>query len=50
MIFSKNNTFFDMYGKFVPITVGFKLDLRQAVKMTEGWNDPVPEFVKIVGV
>jgi hypothetical protein len=46
MIFSKNNSFFDIYGKFVPLTAGFKLDIRQAVQMTTGWNDPVPEELR----
>ena len=46
MIFSKNNALFDMYGKFVPVTAGMKLDIRAAVKMTQGWNDPVPEEIR----
>ena len=46
MIFSKNNSFFDILGKFVPVTAGFKLDLRKAVQMTQGWNDPVPEELR----
>ena len=46
MIFSKNNSLFDILGKFVPVTAGFKLDLRKAVQLTEGWNDPVPEELR----
>ena len=46
MIFSKNNAFFDLLGKFVPITAGFKLDIRAAVQATQGWNDPVPEELR----
>ena len=46
MIFSKNNAFFDLLGKFVPISAGFKLDIRAAVQATQGWNDPVPEELR----
>ena len=46
MIFSKNNSLFDILGKFVPFMTGLKLDIRKAVNMTEGWKDPVPEELR----
>ena len=46
MIFSKNGSVFDILGKFVPITIGLTLDLREAVKQTQSWDDPVPEELR----
>ena len=46
MIFSKNNSLFDILGKFVPVMVDLKMDLRKAVQLTEGWKDPVPEELR----
>ena len=46
MIFSKNGAVFDILGKFVPITVGLTLDLREAVKQTEAWDDAVPDELR----
>ena len=43
MVFSKNHSIFDPLGKLAPIMSILKVDLREAVKMTEGWDDPVPE-------
>ena len=45
MIVSKNSSVFDLPGKLVPILVGFKLDVRDAVRETKGWDDAVsPEL------
>ena len=41
MIVSKNSSIFDLPGKLVPILTGFKLDLREAVVQTSGWDDAV---------
>ena len=46
MIFSKNGSVFDILGKFIPITIGFSLDLREAVKKTNAWDDSVPDEVR----
>ena len=46
MIFSKNGAVFDILGKFVPITIGLTLDLREAVKQTEAWDDAVPDELR----
>ena len=43
MIVSKNASIFDILGKLVPIMTGLKVDLREAVKQTIGWDDCVPE-------
>ena len=45
-IFSKKASVFDILGKFIPITVGMQLDLREAVKLTTGWDDSVPENLR----
>ena len=42
MIFSKKAKIFDLLGKLTPITAGFSLDVRQAVKQTNDWDDHVP--------
>ena len=51
MIFSKNNSLFDILGKFVPVMIGLKFDIRKAVNLTEGWKDPVFEELrsKLIG-
>ena len=46
MIVAKNAAVFDLLGKFTPIMAGFSVDLRKAVKETEGWDDPVPEEIR----
>ena len=46
MVFSKNASIFDLLGKFAPILAEFKIDLRAAVKLTNGWDDAVPEEVR----
>ena len=46
MIFSKNAAVFDLQGKFTPIMVGLKKDLREAVKQTLGWDDAVPDELR----
>ena len=46
MIFSKNGAVFDLLGKFTPVMIGLSKDLREAVKKTIGWDDPVPEEVR----
>ena len=46
MIFSKNGAIFDLPGKFAPILASFKLNLREAVKLTKGWDDAVPEELR----
>ena len=38
MVLAKNASIFDLLGKFVPITAGLSLDLREALKQTEGWD------------
>ena len=43
MVLAKNASIFDLLGKFVPITAGLSLDLREAVKQTEGWDEAVPD-------
>ena len=51
MIFSKNNSLFDILGKFVSVMIGLKFDIRKAVNLTEGWKDPVFEELrsKLIG-
>ena len=39
---SKMGSFFDLKGKFAPLTAGLKADMRTTVKKTLGWNDPMP--------
>ena len=41
MIFSKNSSIFDLQGKLIPITIGLKMNLREACQQTSGWDDPV---------
>ena len=43
IVFSKNHSIFDPLGKLAPVMSILKVDLREAVKQTEGWDDPVPE-------
>ena len=46
IIFSKNHSIFDLPGKLAPILAILKVDLREAVEQTAGWDDPVPEEVR----
>ena len=46
IIFSKNHSIFDLPGKLAPILAILKVDLREAVEQTVGWDDPVPEEVR----
>ena len=46
MIFSKNGAVFDLLGKYAPIMAVLKVDLREAVKQTEQWDDPVPDELR----
>ena len=46
MVVSKVASVFDLYGKFTPTMTGLKVDLREAVKQTTGWDDPVPEELR----
>ena len=46
MVLAKNASIFDLLGKFVPITAGLSLDLREAVKQTEGWDQAVPDELR----
>ena len=43
IFFSKNHSIFDPIGKLAPVMSILKMDLREVVKLTEGWDDPVPE-------
>ena len=43
IVFSKNHSVFDPLGKLAPVMSILKIDLREVVKQTEGWDDPVPE-------
>ena len=46
MLFSKKSGFFDILGKFTPIDIRLKLDLRDAVALTTGWDDPIPSDLR----
>ena len=46
IIFSKNASIFDLFGKLAPVMSILKADMRDAVKQTEGWDDPVPEEIR----
>ena len=39
---SKLACVFDMNGKFVPVLIGLKADLREVVKATTTWDQPMP--------
>ena len=41
MIASKLASIYDIIGKFVPVLIGLKLDLRQVVQLTSSWDEPV---------
>ena len=43
---SKFLSVFDILGKLTPVTGKMKLDLREAVKLTEGWDDSIPEELR----
>ena len=45
ILVSKVASVFDLYGKFTPAMTSLKVDLREAVKQTSGWDDSVsPEL------
>ena len=46
MILSKKASLFDILGKLNPITAGLSLDLRKAMKETDGWDDPVSDGLR----
>ena len=46
IIFSKVASVFDLYGKFAPFMGILKVDMRDAVKATKGWDDPVPDLIR----
>ena len=46
MIFSKLASVFDIPGKFTPVEVGMKRDLRSSAKLTSSWDDPVPDELR----
>ena len=37
---------FDILGKFVPVLIGLKLDLREVVRMTTSWDEPMPSDLR----
>ena len=39
---SKVASLYDLKGKFTPIIAGLKVDLREVVRNTEGWDDAMP--------
>ena len=43
---SKFASIFDVLGKFGPILIGAKLDLRKTFKMTDDWDSPMPEDLR----
>jgi hypothetical protein len=43
MIFSKMASVFDLPGKFSPVEVGMKRDLRSSAELTSSWDDAVSE-------
>ena len=34
---------FDMNGMFLPVLIGLKADLREVVKATTTWDQPIPQ-------
>ena len=46
MIFSKLAAVFDIPGKFTPVEVGMKRDLRSSAKLTSSWDDAVPDELR----
>ena len=43
---SKFAGIFDILGKFVPVLIGLKLDLREVVRMTTSWDEPMPSDLR----
>ena len=41
MIASKLASIYDIIGKFVPVLMGLKLDLREVVQLTSSWDEPM---------
>ena len=46
MILSKKASFFDILGKFSPISAKLSLDLRRAIKETEQWDEAVSDQLR----
>ena len=46
MILSKKASFFDVTGKFTPISAKLSLDLRRAIKETNDWNEIVSDSLR----
>ena len=45
MIVSKNSSIFDLPGKLVPVLIGLKADVSEAIEETKDWDDEVsPEL------
>ena len=49
MIFSKLASVFDLPGKFTPVEVGMKRDLRSSAKLTATWDYPVRDELRGMG-
>ena len=45
-IFSKNGSIFDPLGKFIPLTAGLSVDLRESVKATVQWDDSIGDHLR----
>ena len=43
---SKYGSVFDILGKFGPIFIGAKKDLRKTFKMTDSWDSPMPQDLR----
>ena len=39
---------FDMNGMFLPVLIGLKADLREVVKATTTWDQPIPRNKSLV--
>ena len=46
MIVSKRASLYDALGKLEPIKAKLKIDERQAVQLTQDWDDPVPPNIR----
>ena len=46
MIVSKRAALYDFLGKFEPIKAKLKLDESEVVRLTKGWDDPVPSDIR----
>ena len=45
-IASKVAAIFDLLGKLSPVLAGLKSDLREVVRLTAGWDDPVSDEIR----